>query len=331
MFLLNAAVVTFFRGDVVLLGFFLLRIAEAVIVYLLIADEVLPAPTVIRILLYGALFQLALGYLQWYLNHSLHLSIIGEQTLGGDVLGVAKNDVAEGVKQIRPYGTFLHPNILAAYLLAILFISLRYLRGRSLAFWLILLTAGIWFTGSRAVALAVIACFFMLIIFAYVKELKNRKSVIVAALLLLLAVNAWFFANSSAIRTGDPSWQERLNQNVISREMVLARPLGIGVFNFTLEMENFAAEKLSPWEFQPVHNTYFLIANETGFQGLLILFAAIIFFFWKRWEGEYALPLMAFILVTPFDHYLWDSFTGMILVAIVLASLRMKQEVNPVP
>jgi len=326
LFLLNAAVVTLLKGDAILLGFFLLRIIEVAIVYLLVADEVLPVQTTVTILLSGALFQIVLGYLQWRLNHSLGLSILGEQAVSGDVLGVAKNDLAEGVKQIRPYGTFLHPNILAAYLMAILFISLNYIKGSRLTFWLIVLTAGIWFTGSRAAAIATIACFGLLILFSFVKDIKNRKSIILGILLFLVVANAWIFTYSGAIRTGDPAWQERLNQNVISRSMVVAQPLGVGVSNFTLEMENFASEKLMPWEFQPVHDTYFLVMNEVGIQGLLILLAAIVLFFWKYWKGEYVLPLMALILVAPFDHYLWDSFVGMMLIGLAAGFYSLKTE-----
>ena len=330
LFLLNAMVVTLLRGDAVLLGFFLLRVAEAAIVYLLVKGEVLPIKTTVTVLLSGALFQIVLGYLQWYLNHSLGLSILGEQAIGGDVLGVAKNDLSEGVKQIRPYGTFLHPNILAAYLMAILFISLNHIKGSKLTFWLIALTAGIWFTGSRAAAIATIACFGLLVLLTYIKDIKNRKSIILGLLLLLAVANVWIFTYSGAIRTGDASWQERINQNLISRSIVVAQPLGVGVSNFTLEMENFASEKLMPWEFQPVHNTYFLVMNEVGIQGLLILLAAMVLFFWKYWKGQYMLPLMSLILIAPFDHYLWDSFAGMILIAIVLASFRMEQEETPV-
>lgn len=326
LFLLNVGIVSFWKGDPVLFGFFLLRIAEAVIIYLLVADQLLPIKTVVTILISGAGFQLALGYLQWYLNHSLGLRWIGEQAISSDILGVAKNDLAEGVKQIRPYGTFLHPNVLAAYLMVILFISLNYLRGSKLVFWLVVLTAGIWFTGSRAAALATIICFVLLVIFAYIRNFDKRRRLILALFALFLLGNAYVFTQSQTFTVSDVSWQERIEQNVISKSMLAAHPLGVGVSNFTLEMENFASRKMMPWEFQPVHNTYFLVMNEVGIQGLLIMLAAIILYFWKYWKGQYMLPLMALILVAPLDHYLWDSFVGVMIIGLVVAFTGLKTE-----
>jgi len=323
LFLLNAGILTFIKGDTALFGFFFLRVLEAVIIYLLIVDQLLPVKTVIRILLYATLFQLIWGWLQWRLNRSLGLAILGESVIGPDVMGVAKIDLPDGVKQIRPYGSFLHPNILATYLMVIMFVSLRFLKKYHLLFWLVMLTGGIYFTHSRAAALITLIGFGLVILFSFIKDLKTKKAISLLILLVLLLGNAWFFQKSQSVGVRDISWQERLEQNVISHDMFWDNPFGVGVGNYTLEMENYGADKFLPWEFQPVHNTYFLVLNETGIQGLVLLLIAIVLIFYIYWKEGSIIPLLTLILIAPFDHFLWDSFIGLILIALVLGFFRL--------
>jgi hypothetical protein len=133
----------------------------------------------------------------------------------------------------------------------------------------------------------------------------------------------WFFQKSQSVGIRDNSWQKRLEQNVISQDMFLANPFGIGVQNYTLEMENYGADKFLPWEFQPVHNTYFLILNETGIQGLVLLLVAVVLIFYIYWKQGSIVPLFTLVLIAPFDHFLWDSFVGLILIALVLGFFRL--------
>ena len=117
-------------------------------------------------------------------------------------------------------------------------------------------------------------------------------------------------------------------QNVISLNMFLHKFWGVGVANFTLEMEKFSQIKLLPWEFQPVHNAYFLILNETGIQGLLLLILIIAYMLHSYWKIDLSyflrdkariLPLFALIVVASFDHLLWTSWIGPILAGMVVA------------
>lgn len=324
LFILNLSIITILKGDILLLAIFLLRIFEAGIVFLLIAGEnphsrILKKKTIITILIFGALFQIIWGYIQYQLNHSLGLGLIGEQIIGPDVLGVAKINLTEGIKQIRPYGSFLHPNILAAYLMSILFISLNYLKKQSLILWIPLLTIGIFLTHSRAAILATLAGFGLIILFKFIKEKEVTRWIGVGIITTVFIGSFWMLQNSHLINTKDNSWQERLNQNEISKEMIYKNPLGVGIKNFTLEMENYNQTKLKPWGFQPVHNTYLLILNETGIQGILIFFLLLITFTWKYWDSRYNIALLSLILIAPFDHFLWDSFAGIILIGIVLS------------
>ena len=135
--------------------------------------------------------------------------------------------------------------------------------------------------------------------------------------LALVVANAWLFVNSSLIKVSDVSWQERLTQNQESFAMWKQNPLGLGVSNYTLDLELVAPAKLQPWDLQPVHNTYYLILNEVGVQGFMILVLFFIILFAGPWMSANAIPAIVLLLLAPFDHYLWDSFAGLILAALV--------------
>ena len=103
---------------------------------------------------------------------------------------------------------------------------------------------------------------------------------------------------------------------MVSRDLSADYRLGVGVRHYTLDIEKVAAEKLLPWEFQPVHNTYFLMLNETGVQGLLVLLAFLLFLFDRYWKAGKAVPLFVILLMAPFDHFWWDSWVGMMLIGL---------------
>ena len=178
-------------------------------------------------------------------------------------------------------------------------------------------------------------------------------------LFALLIGNLWVWQNNERLTSQDPSFQERLEQNMISRNMLVSQPFGVGAQRFTLEMELYSGRgpiedpvedpveetitrsigsstgpsvginkpsiKLLPWEFQPVHNTYFLIANETGVQGILLLLIALVVLFYRYWKKGSVIPLLVILLIMPFDHFWWDSFTGLMLVGITLGFFGLQQ------
>jgi O-antigen ligase len=339
LFSANAFAITLFFGDPWMAALFVLRIFEAVILYWLLTDNILPPQKTVSILLLAAFLQIVWGFAQWKLNHSLGLVHFGESVLGPNVLGVAKIDLANGLKQVRAYGSFLHPDIFAGYLLVILFIALHYLRKRQALLWIPLFTLGLYFAHSRAAALAGAFGAGAYFLFRSSKSSSFRKSVALALGLALVLSQAWLFMNPSILKTSDPSLKERLDQIQTSESMFLHHPLGVGVSNFTLEMEKYSYSgpnggidsplaKLMPWDFQPVHNAYYLILNETGIQGLLILLAFLIALFWKFWKNANAIPLMILLVLAPFDHFLWDSFAGIMLVALVAGFFAIENSVS---
>jgi len=328
IFLVNAGLVTFFQGSLILYLFFLVRMLEAGAVYILIRQKVLPHSEVIKWLLYGAVFQIVLAYVQTRLNHSVGLSFIGEPVIGPDISNVAKTDLPGGLKEVRPYGTLLHPNLLGFYLMTILLLSLSYLKKAALPFWVIVLSVGIYLTGSHAAQITLLIVAGILLLLSFIRVSAQKRMLSLGFFLVFLFGNLWVYLNSASLAWTYSSIQERLMQNVISLNMFILNFWGVGVANFTLEMEKFASVKLMPWEFQPVHNVYFLILNETGLQGLLLFVLIIAYLLHGYWKSDLSyflkdkariLPLFGLIIIASFDHLIWTSWIGPILTGMVIA------------
>jgi len=328
LFILNAGIVILFSGDIFMFFFLAIHIFAGYIVYILIKEEVVPHDLTIKWLLYGASFQIVIAYFQTRLNGSVGLPVLGEPDIGISTMNVAKTNLADGTKVIRPYGTFLHPNILGAYLMVILFVALPYLKRAALPFWLIIITAGIYLTGSQAAQLSTVAVFGIFFLFGILKKPTYKRILSMGILSIIIFLNTWLFINSAVLQFRNSSISERLEQNAISLNMFLHNIWGVGVNNFTLDMETFAVDKLMPWEFQPVHNSYFLILNETGMQGFMLLIMLIAFILYRYWKEnhEYSLkdkarilPFISILIIASFDHLLWTSYIGMILIGLVIA------------
>ena len=332
LFVINAGVITFLQGDFNLFLFFAFKLFLAVIVCLLLQEELIPPHHTVRYLLYGAFLQVVVAGFQVYLNGSLGLAWLGESRLGPDLLNVAKKELVEGGRQIRGYGTFLHPNILGAYLVTVLFIALPYLKKFGRLFWPVFLVFGIYLTGSLAAQLTALILFGLVLLFKILRQSVQQKFVLFTAFFALILVNGWFFFNHGQITVEDTSVADRMSQNQISLDMFKDNLSGVGVHNFTLNMEFYAPQRLMPWEVQPVHNVYFLVLNEMGIQGLILLLLLILMAlgaYFKR--GDYnqdtakmILPFFGLLILASFDHLLLTSYIGLLLIVLALCHVTSR-------
>jgi len=98
-------------------------------------------------------------------------------------------------------------------------------------------------------------------------------------------------------------------------------------------MQNYTADKLSPWLFQPVHNVFLLAANELGVIGGLLLPAIPVFLFYllirkvtrggederEKQFGHILIAMLAGIItVALFDHYFFTIYAGQVLIFLYL-------------
>lgn len=336
LFVANGYLITLIKGDSMLGAFWLLRLAEACMAFWLIREEILPKRKVVMLLLFGALLQIAWGALQWQLNHSLGLTWLGESILHPNLKGVSKIDLTDGTKQIRAYGSLLHPNILGAYLAMVFLLVVHFIKKNSWVVWLIIFGVGIYLTQSEAAMIASILGFALYWLYhgyalkkpgEFLATRRNKHLIWLSGLMILLA-NLFLFFFPRTIQIDHPSWTERQTQIEISRTMLADQPPGVGVGNFTLEMEKYTDRKLPPWEFQPVHNAYFLLLNETGIQGFILFFSFIIYLFYRYWHLKEIILLIGLLVLASFDHLLWTSWVGMILIGLIAGLIRFDIKSN---
>ncbi|MCX6766824.1 MAG: O-antigen ligase family protein [Candidatus Moranbacteria bacterium] len=201
--------------------------------------------------------------------------------------------------------------------------------------WLSFLATGFGFflTFSRS---AFLGLFFGLLIYIFlivytrnlVQRFKNYyKFPVILTILLVLIIIALlnttsFFSNQSL--------QERQLYRHVSYETISSSPIrGIGMGQFILN-EHKLHPDLEAWQYQPVHNVYLLIFSELGIVGFILFTLLIASFLFTNLSDDASKenPLLtkylfycivfSFLVISFFDHYLWDIKQGMLIFALPL-------------
>jgi len=87
----------------------------AIVAGILLKEKIIKREKVFAIFGGMAVLESVLAFWQFKLQSHIGLRFLGEQKIGVGIVGISKMSVA-GVDLVRPYGTFLHPNILGAFL-----------------------------------------------------------------------------------------------------------------------------------------------------------------------------------------------------------------------
>jgi len=286
---------------------------------------------VLEAIVASAVVQSVLAIAQFVFQRSLGLSWLGEQLLSPSLAGVAKIDVWGG-KVIRAYGTFPHPNVLAAFLLLALFIAAFLLQKEkkgSLAALLFLastpvITLALLLTFSRAVIALGVIC----LLLRLVKTLPQSKRFFIMFVLSLVLFAALLFAHGEGtsrlasfdVQNQSVALRATLVRNAFS--VIRAHPLlGTGPGQFTLAEAPIVNHlHLPPWANQPVHTIYLLLASEAGLP-------ALVFFIWFLYEVYATTPrapsswrflLIAFFAIALTDHFFLTFQQGALLFWLTL-------------
>lgn len=257
--------------------------------------------------------------LELFLQRSLGISILGERTFDATTTSIAHANLL-GSQLLRPYGTFPHPNVAAAFLVFVLILfwgakreSMKLVFPSLLGFAAIVST----FSKSALVALAVA----LGIIFA-------RKKEFLVLVLALFATGILLLKNTSD--SSLPTISERILLIQKSLDISLINPFfGIGSNNFILELSKANLFSVSQIRLlQPVHNIFFLILAENGAIGLL-LFTSILFVVLKSVNTKTKLALFVSILIFgSVDHFLWTLQQGQLLLWLSLGYILSKADTN---
>lgn len=250
--------------------------------------------------------------------------------------GIAKAHLFESIL-IRSYGTFSHPNILAAFLGLSIIITIYELLTRPklklyLTVALFLQTTALLFTISRSAIVALSIGIIILIILLKPKELLRNQKWISFIFIIFLPISIIFISQRFLGLSSQTEISERLMQAQIAFRIIQEHPLGVGLGNFTLQMKEYAPEfNLLPWNYQPVHNIILLASSELGIiAGLFLIVGTItmtVLLLKKILKSnlQIALPmkialilLLIILVLSTNDHYFYSFLPAKLLLVYSL-------------
>ncbi|MBI4128665.1 MAG: O-antigen ligase family protein, partial [Parcubacteria group bacterium] len=259
--------------------------------FFLIAGALLPSQRAITYtLVAAALFQSMLGIGQFIMQHDLGLRHIEAGPLDTSIDGVAEF-WSGGTLFVRAYGTFPHPNMLALFLLLVIFLWIwrgdrterppdahESMTWRTLLFSIattFALVLGFFAAFSRwHLILLGCAIFFSLYIVSVRSDatpgVTRRFTLVILCGIILLAVfsNEW---ESRFFGMSDTSILERERERAPTLRMITEHPVfGVGIGNYTAFLAQYRSID-EAWMLQPPHNLYLLVASEIGIVGALML------------------------------------------------------------
>lgn len=273
-------------SDRVIGAWALARIVGGALLVFIIARTDFHMTTAARWFVAGGVTQASLAVYQFVTQYIAPSTLLG---VSEHIAGAGGTSVVEtvGLRMLRAYGTFPHPNMLGMYLVISIMVALTLTfvattRAERAVYWgsIVLMLHGLFFTFSRSAVLAlVIGSAFL---FAFVMLNRDGGSKVqfanyvfivltVLGLLTFLHRDAVWTRVNGAERLERQSAQERSLYAAQSRDILIYRWVtGVGIGNYT-----FAVHTRYPgfpaWEYQPVHNVYMLVLAEVGIIGFVLL------------------------------------------------------------
>ncbi len=358
-FFVAVAVLSLSRADQLTVGIYqLARLLQGIVFYLYLrhwAWNRFDADRTAVAFVAGALLQATLGITQYILQHDAGMRWLGEPVLSTGMRGVAVFFDAHFVKVLRAYGTFPHPNVLAAYLMMALGVTgwLWTRHGttgrRALWVWPVATAILLWafyLTFSRTVIgvwLAVSAAVMSVLLTGRISNVwPNIAAVrrrICSMALTVCAVSALFVAflwplvvARMTISASDEAVRLRIRYNdaAVMSGTDLSWHInwtGVGIGNFTTWLSRYD-ESLPSFMYQPAHNIFLMIYSETGLLGLLFMLVWLALTIRMAWRVYAKQPVVragvialvsAVLAIGLLDHFYWTLQQGHILFWAALA------------
>ncbi len=333
LFLLFAFLSFIFSGGIFELGVYkFLKLVEFSVLYFYIKSSLdsFGFKNAVFALVFSGVFQSFLAIFQFFSQSDVGFRILGETILSPDMPGVAKIDL-EDSKLMRSYGTFTHPNVLGAYLVfsLLLFFYLikeKFFKNEFLnVVFLFILSLGLLVSFSRSAILVFLAVF--LILFLKFSHLKIKKYFYLLAFLWFLLFVIFFGEFSARANISSENLNLRDVYKNTSYNFIAENPVfGVGIGNFVNELKKTNVFGDLAWAYQPVHNTYFLIASEIGFFGLLSFMLFFVFLLKELKQSRvdffekniFLGILFSVVLLFFIDHYFWSFQQGSLMLFVLL-------------
>lgn len=253
--------------------------------------------------------------------------LLGERSFSGQTIGIANTSLG-GNLVLRPYATFPHPNLLAAFLLlSLVFIYCLTKNKKSyfFTFSFIIGSISLLLTMSRV-------SIFLAIIIAIIFMLKNggkKQTFLFLIIIFLIIILSPLRFRFMDINLNDLAIVQR--QELIVSSLLMTKDnflLGVGVNNYFFNLPSYLLFQ-KEFFFQPVHNIFLLILSQTGILGLFFFlwFLKKTYFFIKKTSKKkdiLFIKLLLFFLVLTmglFDHYFLTLQQGQLLFTFVFSFL----------
>lgn len=337
-------VLSFHRLSILLLGVSLFFVLQEGFFNSPYTDPILKKTKVIYVFLSSVFAHSVLGIYQFLNQSSFAFKYLGLAAHSPDQLGASVIESASG-RWLRSYGGFDHPNIFAGVLVVSIILA-AYLLSRKkmirtrqeiveslfLFVFYFFSVLALLFTFSRAGFISLALGLLVLFIFSIIKKEKWQTGRLLALFFFSLFLTTLIFFSykdlfitriEAGSRLEQKSLNERGDQLLVSKDVLAENYLvGVGLANYNQFISGKDVSqgiKKADWEYQPVHNSFLLIASEAGIFTLIFFLASIISIWYqgRREVFSWAL-LISFIFIMLFDHWLLSLPFGIIFLFFVL-------------
>ncbi len=312
-----------------LLGlYFLLKIFEILFLIVVLFLDKKSFLSAINFLSLSILIESAIAIIQFAKQSSIGgpLYFLGERNFNVLTPNIA-NAAIGGNLILRPYGTFPHPNVLAAFLL--ISISILFLEGlqkgkRFIQITILIGSLTLLLTMSR---IPIIIYIFFLMLYLLKQKFKDYRLP-----LFIISGSFLFFLLTSLhlrflINLNDESFTQRASLLQSSINMILKNPIfGVGLNNFLPTLPSYQKSQ-GFFSIQPVHNVLILIASEIGIIAALIV-SYLFFLIFKKTNREGKVILSIFLALSFFDHYFLTIQQGQLLLGMVFSYALSKSMIK---
>lgn len=257
------------------------------------------------------------------------------------------------IRLLRAYGALPHPNILGGFLLVAIFSGIYlwinfyahriseqkekiskkvFLELIMIVFALVICSLGLLASFSRSALLALFLSLFSTLLVTFFKRKWLVVSMILKyfiMLILLLAIfNYWWpGAWASRFNTNSRLEQKSVSERVDTLDQLDWTNYHYGFFGQGLGMNTLVTYQKYPelqiYEVQPIHDIFILMLAELGMVGAFLLFNVVrlIIKSANKVDVMSTSLILGLIIIGLFDHYLWTSWTGWLLMSFSLINL----------
>lgn len=283
----------------------------------------------------SGLLESGLAINQFIFQQSFNIKWLGERVFSAQTFGIAKAEVFDQLL-MRPYGSFPHPNVLGAYLVAVLVVNFFALEKLSTKAANSRLKAALYLVSAlEFIALVLtfsrsawLSLFLVLLVLLVKFKSKLRIAVVGVGLSILLFSQIHPLLSSESV-------SRRGLFNEAGLQFLIERPLfGIGNYafipQFASRYSNTLAVEFSTY-LQPIHNYWLLAAAEVGFLTSLLIVWLLLRGLLNSFRTRQWLTLclgLTVLVLSLADHYFWSLIQGQLIFWLIIAIVNSEVKYN---